>query len=303
MTGLDLGRDDLIEVAALVTDPDLNVLGDGVDVVIHADEAALAAMPEIVRTMHAKSGLTEEVRRSAVTLAEAEDMVLEYVTQLREGSAYGAAVRQLDRHRPGLHRPGHAPPRRAPALPDDRRLVDQGAVPPLVPAGVLRPARRRGWRTGRWPTSGRASGSWSTTGARSSCRCPARTWRRRKAIAAELCTGGRAAGGAERTRWTRHPRRGVAIIGPHRPGAVRTTADVVAVAQLAEHRVVVPVVVGSIPISHPDAHSSTAQAPSSRGGLSRFRGVDTTPAGAGQASWLTRIRLPAGSRKAQSRTP
>jgi oligoribonuclease len=80
MTGLDLGRDALIEVAALVTDPDLNVLGDGVDVVIHADEAALDGMPEIVRTMHLKSGLTEEVRRSTVTLAEAEDMVLDYVT-------------------------------------------------------------------------------------------------------------------------------------------------------------------------------------------------------------------------------
>lgn len=79
MTGLDLGRDKLIEVAALVTDPDLNVLGEGVDVVIHADEAALEAMPEIVRTMHGKSGLTEEVRRSTVTLAEAEDMVLDYV--------------------------------------------------------------------------------------------------------------------------------------------------------------------------------------------------------------------------------
>lgn len=79
MTGLDLGRDRLIEVAALVTDPDLNVLGEGVDVVIHADEAALEAMPEIVRTMHGKSGLTEEVRRSTVTLAEAEDMVLDYV--------------------------------------------------------------------------------------------------------------------------------------------------------------------------------------------------------------------------------
>ncbi|PWU52004.1 oligoribonuclease [Micromonospora globispora] len=79
MTGLDLGRDALIEVAALVTDPDLNVLGEGVDVVIHADEAALDGMPEIVRTMHGKSGLTEEVRRSTVTLAEAEDMVLDYV--------------------------------------------------------------------------------------------------------------------------------------------------------------------------------------------------------------------------------
>ena len=81
MTGLDLGKDALIEVAALVTDPDLNVLGDGVDLVIHADDAALDAMPEVVRTMHAKSGLTEEVRRSTVTVAEAEEAVLEYVRQ------------------------------------------------------------------------------------------------------------------------------------------------------------------------------------------------------------------------------
>ncbi|RKR90536.1 oligoribonuclease [Micromonospora pisi] len=82
MTGLDLGKDALIEVAALVTDPDLNVLGEGVDVVIHADEEALAGMPEIVRAMHERSGLTEEVRRSAVSLAEAEDLVMEYVTSL-----------------------------------------------------------------------------------------------------------------------------------------------------------------------------------------------------------------------------
>ena len=81
MTGLDLRGDKLIEVAALVTDPDLNVLGDGVDVVIHADDAALDAMPEIVRTMHAKSGLTDEVRRSTVTLAEAEDLVLDYISR------------------------------------------------------------------------------------------------------------------------------------------------------------------------------------------------------------------------------
>ncbi|MDG4785284.1 oligoribonuclease [Micromonospora sp. WMMD1102] len=82
MTGLDLGKDALIEVAALVTDRDLNVLGDGVDVVIHADEPALAGMPEIVRAMHERSGLTEEVRRSAVSLHEAEEMVMEYVTSL-----------------------------------------------------------------------------------------------------------------------------------------------------------------------------------------------------------------------------
>ena len=79
MTGLDLGKDKLIEVAALVTDADLNVLGKGIDLVIHADDAALDAMPPVVRDMHAKSGLTEEVRRSVVTMSEAEEAVLAYV--------------------------------------------------------------------------------------------------------------------------------------------------------------------------------------------------------------------------------
>jgi oligoribonuclease len=80
MTGLS-ARDSLIEVAALVTDPDLNVLGDGVDIVLHADEVALTGMVDVVRQMHAKSGLTEEVRKSSVTVTEAEDRVLEYVTK------------------------------------------------------------------------------------------------------------------------------------------------------------------------------------------------------------------------------
>jgi oligoribonuclease len=79
MTGLDLGHDALVEVAALVTDPELTVLGDGVDVVIHADETALGSMVEIVREMHDKSGLTDAVRASTVSLAEAEDMIMAYV--------------------------------------------------------------------------------------------------------------------------------------------------------------------------------------------------------------------------------
>ena len=81
MTGLDLQRDALIEIACLVTDGDLNILGDGVDIVIHADEAALTAMPEIVREMHANSGLTDEVRRSTVRLADAEQQVLAYIRE------------------------------------------------------------------------------------------------------------------------------------------------------------------------------------------------------------------------------
>jgi oligoribonuclease len=79
MTGLDLGSDRLIEIAALVTDADLNVLGDGVDVVIHADEAALTGMIDVVKQMHARSGLTDEVRASTVDLATAEATVLDYI--------------------------------------------------------------------------------------------------------------------------------------------------------------------------------------------------------------------------------
>jgi len=81
MTGLDLGKDALIEVAALVTGPELDVLGEGIDLVIHADDAALDAMPEVVREMHAKSGLTDEVRRSTVTMAQAEEAILAYIKQ------------------------------------------------------------------------------------------------------------------------------------------------------------------------------------------------------------------------------
>jgi oligoribonuclease len=79
MTGLDLGSDRLIEIAVLVTDAELNVLGEGVDVVIHTDDAALDGMIQVVAQMHSKSGLTEEVRASTVDLATAEQLVLDYI--------------------------------------------------------------------------------------------------------------------------------------------------------------------------------------------------------------------------------
>ena len=81
MTGLDLGNDLLIEVAALVTDSELNVLGDGVDVVIGATAEQLERMPQVVKDMHASSGLTEQVLASTVTVREAEELVLAYVKE------------------------------------------------------------------------------------------------------------------------------------------------------------------------------------------------------------------------------
>jgi oligoribonuclease len=79
MTGLDLGSDRLIEIAALVTDGDLNILGEGVDLVIHADNDALSGMIDVVTEMHSRSGLIDEVKTSTIDVAQAEAMVLDYV--------------------------------------------------------------------------------------------------------------------------------------------------------------------------------------------------------------------------------
>ena len=78
MTGLSLSDDALIEVAALVTDSELNVLGEGVDVVIRPPARALASMPEVVREMHTASGLLDELD-DGTTLTDAEQQVLAYV--------------------------------------------------------------------------------------------------------------------------------------------------------------------------------------------------------------------------------
>ena len=78
MTGLDLVNDALIEVAVLVTDSELNVLGDGVDVVIKPPADALAHMGDFVRQMHTTSGLLEELD-GGITMSEAEQQVLDYI--------------------------------------------------------------------------------------------------------------------------------------------------------------------------------------------------------------------------------
>ena len=80
MTGLDLGADALIEVAALVTDFDLNVLGEGVDVIVRPPAEALEQMIPFVREMHEKSGLLEQLE-GGLDLATAERQVLDYIRE------------------------------------------------------------------------------------------------------------------------------------------------------------------------------------------------------------------------------
>jgi oligoribonuclease len=78
MTGLDIERDALIEIACLVTDGELNLLDDGVDVIIKPPAEALVSMPDIVREMHTTSGLLDELA-GGIALTEAQDIVLGYV--------------------------------------------------------------------------------------------------------------------------------------------------------------------------------------------------------------------------------
>jgi oligoribonuclease len=80
MTGLSLEHDALIEVAALVTDFELNQLGDGVDLVIAPPAEALEQMDQFVRTMHTTSGLLEELA-AGTTMADAQEQVLSYVRE------------------------------------------------------------------------------------------------------------------------------------------------------------------------------------------------------------------------------
>ncbi|MBL7286546.1 oligoribonuclease [Corynebacterium godavarianum] len=76
MTGLDTHRHVIVEVAALVTDAELNILDEGLDIVIRATEAELAEMDDFVTKMHTDNGLLDEIKASTVTMKEAEDAVL-----------------------------------------------------------------------------------------------------------------------------------------------------------------------------------------------------------------------------------
>ncbi|MET0955331.1 MAG: oligoribonuclease, partial [Cryobacterium sp.] len=78
MTGLDINSDELVEIAVVVTDFDLNILDPGLDIVIKPDSSALENMGDFVRNMHTSSGLIEEIPQG-VSVAEAEYQVLEYI--------------------------------------------------------------------------------------------------------------------------------------------------------------------------------------------------------------------------------
>ena len=79
MTGLSVEADALVEIGVLVTDSELTILGEGVDVVIKASDAQLAQMGDFVRTMHQESGLLAEIPHGK-SLEEAEEEVIAYLS-------------------------------------------------------------------------------------------------------------------------------------------------------------------------------------------------------------------------------
>jgi len=79
MTGLELSRDALIEIAVVVTGANLDPVDEGLDIVIHTHDDVLETMVPLVKEMHETSGLTDAVRQSTITLGEAEQLVLDYV--------------------------------------------------------------------------------------------------------------------------------------------------------------------------------------------------------------------------------
>ncbi|WP_166983472.1 oligoribonuclease [Paramicrobacterium fandaimingii] len=78
MTGLDVSVDELVEVAVVITDFDLNIIDEGFDIVIKPNDSALSNMNDFVTEMHRSSGLLEEIPEG-VSLADAEYQVLEYI--------------------------------------------------------------------------------------------------------------------------------------------------------------------------------------------------------------------------------
>jgi oligoribonuclease len=112
MTGLDLERHRIVELAVLVTDAQLEVLAEGIDLVVHEPSEVLAEMDDFVRKMHTKSGLLPEIERSSLTLEAAGKQAIDYIKQFVPepgtapmcGNSIGVDRRFLDRYLPELDR-------------------------------------------------------------------------------------------------------------------------------------------------------------------------------------------------------
>ena len=136
MTGLHPQVDELVEVAVLITDAELNILDEGIDLVIRPSEAALEQMDPFVRDMHTTSGLLPELEHG-LTLENATARVMEYLTaRVPAGKALCTEGNTgLDGMKPHLHFQINAPNGGAPI--DPRPILEANGVAALVNAGLL----------------------------------------------------------------------------------------------------------------------------------------------------------------------
>jgi oligoribonuclease len=109
MSGLDPDKCEILEIACIVTDGELNELGEGVDFVVHQPDAVLDAMDEWCTRHHGQSGLTAAVKGSSISLREAEALTLEYLRRFTNkgqsplcGSSVSHDRRFIDRYMPEL---------------------------------------------------------------------------------------------------------------------------------------------------------------------------------------------------------
>jgi len=114
MTGLDTERHTIVEIAVLVTDGALELVDDGIDIVIHATPEELERMDDFVRNMHTKSGLLPQIEASTLSLESAGAQVVEYLrarvpesTAPLCGNSIGVDRRFLDRYLPAVDRYVH----------------------------------------------------------------------------------------------------------------------------------------------------------------------------------------------------
>ena len=81
MTGLDHTSDVIVEIATIITDDDLNIVAEGPDLVVHADDEALAGMDPFVVNMHTKSGLLDQIKASTISLEQAGAQTLDFIRE------------------------------------------------------------------------------------------------------------------------------------------------------------------------------------------------------------------------------
>ena len=141
MTGLDPEQDVIIEIATIVTDAHLNVLGEGPSLVIHQSDSVLENMNAWCIKQHGQSGLTQRVRESKVSCSDAEQQTLTFLKTFVEGGAL-TYVWQHHWPRSALFSEVHASVGGLFSLPQFRRKYSQRTGPPVAPRFTRRAQKR-----------------------------------------------------------------------------------------------------------------------------------------------------------------